>query len=141
MDDHWQLFRSGALAAKVVEHGYRAVVTARNPDAVGDLVARFGDRAIAVGPDGTQGGEISSALKAAHERFGEIDVLVNNADYGYIGAIEEGDENEIRAQFETRVHRVIALFQAVLPGMRLRAKGQIVNVGSIVGLTTFPNVG
>jgi NAD(P)-dependent dehydrogenase (short-subunit alcohol dehydrogenase family) len=129
------------LAEKVLEHGYRAVVTARKPDAVGDLVARYSDRAIAVGLDVTQAGDIRSALKAAYERFGQIDVLVNNAGYGYIGAIEEGEDAEIRAQFDTNVHGVIALMQAVLPGMRHRAKGHIVNVSSIGGLTTFPNVG
>ena len=129
------------LAEKVLEHGYRAVVTARKPDAVGDLVARYSDRAIAVGLDVTQAGDIRSALKAAYERFGQIDVLVNNAGYGYIGAIEEGEDAEIRAQFDTNVHGVIALVQAVLPGMRHRAKGHIVNVSSIGGLTTFPNVG
>ena len=129
------------LAEKVLEHGYRAVVTARKPDAVGDLVARYSDRAIAVGLDVTQVGDIRSALKAAYERFGQIDVLVNNAGYGYIGAIEEGEDAEIRAQFDTNVHGVIALVQAVLPGMRHRAKGHIVNVSSIGGLTTFPNVG
>jgi NAD(P)-dependent dehydrogenase (short-subunit alcohol dehydrogenase family) len=129
------------LAEKVLEHGYRAVITARKPDAVGDLVARYSDRAIAVGLDVTQAGDIRSALKAAYERFGQIDVLVNNAGYGYIGAIEEGEDAEIRAQFDTNVHGVIALVQAVLPGMRHRAKGHIVNVSSIGGLTTFPNVG
>jgi NAD(P)-dependent dehydrogenase (short-subunit alcohol dehydrogenase family) len=129
------------LAEKVLEHGYRAVVTARKPDAVGDLVARYSDRAIAVGLDVTQAGDIRSALKAAYERFGQVDVLVNNAGYGYIGAIEEGEDAEIRAQFDTNVHGVIALMQAVLPGMRHRAKGHIVNVSSIGGLTTFPNVG
>jgi len=129
------------LAEKVLEHGYRAVVTARKPDVVGDLVARYSDRAIAVGLDVTQAGDIRSALKAAYERFGQIDVLVNNAGYGYIGAIEEGEDAEIRAQFDTNVHGVIALVQAVLPGMRHRAKGHIVNVSSIGGLTTFPNVG
>ena len=130
-----------ALAEKVLEHGYRAVVTARKPDAVGDLVARHGDRAIAVGLDVTQAGEISFAVKAAYQRFGQIDVLVNNAGYGYIGAIEEGEGTGIRAQFDTNVHGVIDLMQAVLPGMRRRAKGHIVNVSSIGGLTTFPNVG
>lgn len=130
-----------ALAEKVLEHGYRAVVTARKPDTVRDLVERYGDQAMAVGLDVTQPAQIRSAVKAAHERFGQIDVLVNNAGYGYIAAIEEGEDAEIRAQFDTNVHGVIALMQAVLPGMRHRGKGHIVNVSSIGGLTTFPNVG
>ena len=130
-----------ALAEKVLQHGYRAVVTARRPAAVHGLVEHYGDRAMAVGLDVTQSAQISAAVKAAHERFGRIDVLVNNAGYGYIGAIEEGEDAEIRAQFDTNVHGVIALMQAVLPGMRHRGKGHIVNVSSIGGLTTFPNVG
>jgi NAD(P)-dependent dehydrogenase (short-subunit alcohol dehydrogenase family) len=130
-----------ALAEKVLERGYRAVVTARKPDAVSHLAEHYGDRALAVGLDVTQSGQINSAVKAAYERFGQIDVLVNNAGYGYIGAIEEGEDTEIRAQFDTNVHGVIALIQAVLPGMRHRGKGHIVNVSSIGGLTTFPNVG
>ncbi|SFU22939.1 oxidoreductase [Paraburkholderia aspalathi] len=130
-----------ALAEKVLEHGYRAVVTARRPAAVRDLVEHYGDRAMAVGLDVTQSAQVSASVKAAHERFGRIDVLVNNAGYGYIGAIEEGEDAEIRAQFDTNVHGVIALMQAVLPGMRHRGKGHIVNVSSIGGLTTFPNVG
>lgn len=130
-----------ALAGKVLENGYRAVVTARDATTVRDIVRRYGDRAIAVDLDVTQPAQIDAALKAATERFGQIDVLVNNAGYGYIGAIEEGEDAEIRAQFDTNVHGVIALMQAVLPGMRRRAKGHVVNVSSIGGLTTFPNVG
>ena len=130
-----------ALAEKVLEHGYRAVVTARKPAAVRDLVERYGDSTIAVTLDVTQSEQITAAVKAAYDTFGHIDVLVNNAGYGYIGAIEEGEDAEIRAQFDTNVHGVIALMQAVLPGMRQRGKGHIVNVSSIGGLTTFPNVG
>ncbi|WP_266159526.1 oxidoreductase [Dyella silvatica] len=130
-----------ALAEKVLEHGYRAVVTARQTDTVRDLVKRYGDRAIAVTLDVTKSAQIAAAMHAAHDSFGHIDVLVNNAGYGYIGAIEEGEDAEIRAQFDTNVHGVIALTQAVLPRMRQRGKGHIVNLSSIGGLTTFPNVG
>ncbi|MGF6919806.1 oxidoreductase [Paraburkholderia sp. 40] len=130
-----------ALAETVLQHGYRAVVTARNPDAVYGLAKRYGNRAIAVGLDVTDSRQINAAVKAAHDGFGQVDVLVNNAGYGYIGAIEEGEDAAIRAQFDTNVHGVIAMIQAVLPAMRQRAKGHVVNVSSIGGLTTFPNVG
>jgi NAD(P)-dependent dehydrogenase (short-subunit alcohol dehydrogenase family) len=130
-----------ALAELVLEHGYRAVVTARKPDAVLDLADRYGERALIVGLDVTDARQINAAVKAAHDTFGQIDVLVNNAGYGYIGAIEEGEDAAIRAQFDTNVHGVIAMMQAVLPAMRQRAKGHVVNVSSIGGLTTFPNVG
>jgi NAD(P)-dependent dehydrogenase (short-subunit alcohol dehydrogenase family) len=130
-----------ALAEKVLERGYRAVVTARKADTLRDLVARYSDSAIAAALDVTRPEQISAAVKAAYHRFGHIDVLVNNAGYGYIGAIEEGEDADIRAQFDTNVHGVIAMLQAVLPGMRQRRMGHIVNVSSIGGLTTFPNVG
>lgn len=130
-----------ALAELVLEHGYRAVVTARKPDTVRDLADRYGYRALTVGLDVTDTQQIDAAVKAAHDTFGQIDVLVNNAGYGYIGAIEEGEDAAIRAQFDTNVHGVIAMMQAVLPAMRRRAKGHVVNVSSIGGLTTFPNVG
>jgi NAD(P)-dependent dehydrogenase (short-subunit alcohol dehydrogenase family) len=130
-----------ALAEKVLEHGYRAVVTARKAETVRDLVERYGDRAIAVTLDVTRSEQVTAAVQAAYDAFGQIDVLVNNAGYGYIGAIEEGEDADIRAQFDTNVHGAIAMMQAVLPGMRQRGKGHIVNVSSIGGLTTFPNVG
>lgn len=130
-----------ALAEKVLEHGYRAVVTARKAETVRDLVERYGDRAIAVTLDVTRSEQVTAAVRAAYDAFGQIDVLVNNAGYGYIGAIEEGEDADIRAQFDTNVHGVIAMMQAVLPGMRQRGKGHIVNLSSIGGLTTFPNVG
>jgi NAD(P)-dependent dehydrogenase (short-subunit alcohol dehydrogenase family) len=130
-----------ALAEKVLEQGYRAVLAARTPDAVRDLVDAYDGRALAVALDVTERAQVDAAVKAAHDRFGQVDVLVNNAGYGYIAAIEEGEDAGIRAQFETNVHGVIALMQAVLPGMRRRGKGRVVNISSIGGLTTFPNVG
>lgn len=84
---------------------------------------------------------MQAAIELARERFGGIDVLVNNPGYGYIGAIEAGEDAEVRALFETNVFRVRSLTRAVLPGMRERGSGYIVNVGSIGGLTTFPAVG
>jgi NAD(P)-dependent dehydrogenase (short-subunit alcohol dehydrogenase family) len=130
-----------ALAEKVLEQGYRAVLAARTPDAVRDLVDAYDGRALAVALDVTERAQVDAAVKAAYDRFGQVDVLVNNAGYGYIAAIEEGEDAGIRAQFETNVHGVIALMQAVLPGMRRRGKGHVVNISSIGGLTTFPNVG
>src|ERR1700758_5559293 len=81
-----------ALAEKVLERGYRAVVTARKADAVRDLVEHYGDKATAVTLDVTKSEQITAAVKAAYDTFGQIDVLVNNAGYGYIGAIEEGED-------------------------------------------------
>ncbi len=72
--------------------------------------------------------EISAAVEAAEERFGEIDILVNNAGYGYVGAIEEGEDAAVRSMFETNVFGAWNTLRAVLPGMRARGNGHIVNI-------------
>ena len=130
-----------ALAREVLAAGYRAVVTARRAEAVADLVAGHGEAALAVALDVTDGRQVRAAVEAAEERFGAVDVLVNNAGYGYLAAIEEGDDADMRALFETDLFAAVALIKAVLPGMRARRRGHIVNVSSIGGLVTYPGVG
>ena len=121
--------------------GYRAVVTARRAETVADLVAGHGEAALAVALDVTDGRQVRAAVAAAEERFGAVDVLVNNAGYGYLAAIEEGEDADMRALFETDLFAPVALIKAVLPGMRARRRGHIVNVSSIGGLVTYPGVG
>ena len=130
-----------ALAAQVLSEGYRAVVTARRVADVADLVAAHAETALAVALDVTDRSAIDAAVAAATDRFGGVDVLVNNAGYGYLAAIEEGDDAEIRALFETDLFGPVNLVKAVLPGMRARGRGHIVNVSSIGGLVTYPGVG
>ena len=130
-----------ALAREVAAAGYRLVATARRAEDVAELVADHGDRVLTLGLDVTAADQVAAALAATEDRFGRVDVLVNNAGYGYLGAIEEGDELEIRALFDTNLFGPVALIKAVLPGMRARGKGHIVNVSSIGGLVTFPGVG
>lgn len=127
------------LAKQVLELGYRTVVTARNPNEVSALAA-MGD-ALVLALDVTDRAQISAAIKATEDRFGRIDVFVNNAGIGYFAAIEEGEEDEVRRLFEIDVVGLIRLIQAVLPGMRKRRTGFIVNLSSIGGLTSFPAVG
>lgn len=84
---------------------------------------------------------MNAAVAAAESTFGRIDVLVNNAGYGYLGAVEESDESEVRAMFEANYFGLARMTTAVLPGMRKRKAGHIVNISSIGGLVGFPGVG
>ncbi|MGI4942641.1 MAG: SDR family NAD(P)-dependent oxidoreductase, partial [Janthinobacterium lividum] len=129
------------LARLVLDRGWRAVVTARNPAQVADLVQGHEDNALALRLDVTDDGQIEAAAKATQERFGQIDVLVNNAGYGYLAAVEEGEDREIRAMFEANFFGLAAMTRAVLPGMRARRTGCIVNISSIGGLASFPATG
>ena len=129
------------LAKALISRGRRTVVTARNPDSVRDLVEGHLDRAIALKLDVTRPDEIAHAVRQAEERFGRIDVLVNNAGIGYFGAIEESDEAEVRRMFEINFWGLAHMTTAVLPGMRARRQGHIVNIASIGGLRAFPAVG
>ena len=130
-----------ALAKQALAAGYRVVATARRTADIADLVAMHGNAALAVELDVTATDQIDAAVVAAEARFGGIDVLVNNAGYGYLAAIEEGEDADVRALFETDLFGPVNLVKAVLPGMRARRRGHIVNVSSIGGLVTYPGVG
>ncbi len=112
------------LAQRIIQRGWRAIVTARDVSQVADLAGSAGDRALALALDVTKPKQIEATVKAAKEKFGRIDVLVNNAGYGYQSTVEEGDEDEIRAQFETNVFGLFAPTRAVLPVMRAQRSGQ-----------------
>jgi NAD(P)-dependent dehydrogenase (short-subunit alcohol dehydrogenase family) len=129
------------LAKQVLESGQRVVMTARNTASLTELQARFPDHARSLELDLTNSASIATAAEAAHSAFGQIDVLVNNAGYGYIAAIEEGEDIEIRRQFETNVFGLFALTRFVLPFMRARRSGHILNLSSIGGLVAFGATG
>jgi NAD(P)-dependent dehydrogenase (short-subunit alcohol dehydrogenase family) len=120
-----------ALAESVISAGHNAVATARSVASVSDLADSTPDRVLAVALDVTKPEQGLSAVQQAHERFGSVDVLVNNAGYGYRGAVEEGDDAEVRTLFETHFFGTVAMIKAVLPGMRARRSGAIVNISSI----------
>jgi NADP-dependent 3-hydroxy acid dehydrogenase YdfG len=130
-----------APAAAVLERGWRAVVTARNPDQVGDLAAAHPGRALALPLDVTDRKQAERAVGQAQETFGRIDVLVNNAGYGYLAAIEEGEDDAVRALFDANVFGLIDVTKAVLPDMRARRRGHIVNISSLGGLAAFGATG
>ncbi|MFD7450810.1 oxidoreductase [Kitasatospora sp. NPDC059827] len=130
-----------ALAAAVLERGWRAVVTARDPRKVADLIRGHDERALVLPLDVTDSGQIATAVAQAQTAFGGIDVLVNNAGYGYLAAVEEGEDDEIRALFDTNVFGLADTTRAVLPGMRARRAGHIVNISSLGGLVGFGATG
>ena len=129
------------LATLVLARGWRAVVTARDPAAVADIVAGHDDRALALQLDVTNRTQIDAVVAAAIRKFGRIDVLVNNAGYGYLAAIEEGEDDAVRAMFETNVFGLIDMTKAVLPILREQKSGLVVNVSSIGGLASFAATG
>jgi NAD(P)-dependent dehydrogenase (short-subunit alcohol dehydrogenase family) len=126
-----------ALAEAVISAGHNAVVTARDVEKVADLAVDNADRVLPVSLDVTDTSQITDAVSQAEEKFGGIDVLVNNAGYGYRAAVEEGDDSDIRALFETQFFGAVAMIKAVLPGMRGRHSGAIVNI-STIGVQIMP---
>ena len=126
-----------ALAEAVIGAGHNAVVTARDVAKVADLADTATQRVLPVALDVTKPDQVTAAVQRADERFGGIDVLVNNAGYGYRAAVEEGDDAEVRTLFETHFFGTVAMIKAVLPDMRARRSGAIVNISSI-GATVTP---
>ena len=120
-----------ALAEAVLAHGDSAVVTARDADKVRDLADAHPDTALALDLDVTDASSVAAAAAQAHDRFGTVDVLVNNAGYGYRSAVEEGDVDDVQQLFATNFFGAVAMIKAVLPGMRQQRRGTIVNISSI----------
>jgi NAD(P)-dependent dehydrogenase (short-subunit alcohol dehydrogenase family) len=120
-----------AFAEAALERGHRVVVTARDAASVQDLADAHPEAALALALDVTSDEQVAAAVAAAEERFGGIDVLVNNAGYGYRAAVEEGEDGPVRQLFDTHVFGTVRTTRAVLPGMRARRSGTIVNLSSI----------
>ena len=128
------------LAKYVLNTGNKAAVTARNPNDIIDIVSGE-ENAIAIRLDVTKPEEIKAAVKTTLEKFGRIDVLVNNAGIGYFGAVEESEDAAVRRMFEINFFGLAKMTQEVLPVMRKQRSGHIVNIASIGGLRAFPAVG
>lgn len=127
------------LATQLLRQKSQVVVTARDPADLAEF--EHSSDALILKLDVTDPVQVTAAVAAAEERFGHIDVLVNNAGIGYFAAVEEGEDAEIRRMFDINVFGMGAMIQAVLPGMRNRRQGFIVNVSSIGGLRSFPAIG
>ena len=127
-----------ALAKYVLEKGDRVVMGARTLDSMAALAERHPGRALAVRLDVTNAEQRVAAVRETEARFGGIDVLVNNAGIDFLGAIEEQDERDYRAQFEVNFFGAVALLRLVLPGMRGRKQGTIINMSSMDGIASLP---
>ncbi|MCX7168174.1 MAG: oxidoreductase [Rhodocyclales bacterium] len=127
------------LARAMLRRGNSVVVTARNPATLDEFASHAA--ALVAALDVTVPQQIAEVVRQAEARFGRIDVLVNNAGYGYLSALEEGEDDEVRAMFETNVFGLANMTRAVLPGMRARHHGHIVNISSMGGLIGFPGIG
>ncbi len=136
---------SSGFGAAFVQHalelGDNVVATARRVEAIQVLAEREPRRVLPVALDVTLPGQADRAVQQALERFGHIDVLVNNAGYGVVGAVEETPEAELRAQMETNFFGAVAVMQAALPSMRARGSGAIVNMSSLGGQLSFAGFG
>ena len=126
------------IARAALEAGHSVVVTARRTETVADFAATFGDQAAVVALDVTDTAQIAAAVQAATDTFGGIDVLVNNAGHGYLSAVEEGEDEKVRKLFDTNYFGVVDTIKAVLPGMRARQAGHIINISSMTGLVANP---
>ncbi len=130
-----------AFAEAALETGDRVALTSRRPEALATWAEPYGDRVLVVPLELTDAAQVDRAVRAAEEHFGGIDVLVNNAGRGWFGSIEGMDESSMRAMFELNFFAVLSVTRAVLPGMRARGNGWIVNVSSVAGLVAAPGFG
>ncbi|PWV51527.1 SDR family NAD(P)-dependent oxidoreductase [Chitinophaga sp. S165] len=128
-------------AEALLKRGDKVVATARNTDALSDLVKQYGNAILALELDVNDRAACFAAVEKAKAHFGRIDVLVNNAGFGLFGAVEETSEQEARAQMETNFFGLLWLTQAVLPVMRAQQSGHIIQVSSFLGLVTLPVLG
>lgn len=124
-----------------LERGDCVAATARDPSTLGDLKTEHGDALLPLTLDVTSREAAFGAVKRAHEHFGRLDIVVNNAGYGHFGMVEEISEQEARAQIETNLFGALWVTQAALPFLREQGSGHIVQVSSIGGISAFPSVG
>lgn len=127
------------LVRVLAARGNRVVATARNPASLDEFAGN--PQVLVASLDVTRQDQIEKAVAQALKHFGAIDVLVNNAGYGYLGAIEEGEDDEVRALFEVNVFGLVNMTKAVLPAMRAKRSGAIVNISSMAGMVGFPGIG
>jgi NAD(P)-dependent dehydrogenase (short-subunit alcohol dehydrogenase family) len=129
------------FAESALERGDQVAATARDLSTLDDLVAKYGDAILPLALDVTDKAAVGTAVAAAHEKFGRMDVVVNNAGYGLFGMIEELTEQQLRDQLETNLYGAFWVTQAVLPILREQGSGHIIQISTIGGIGAFPSLG
>ncbi|MHA4810946.1 oxidoreductase [Flavitalea flava] len=130
-----------SFAEYAIQQGYQVVITARRLDKLESIKSIAPDQVEALKMDVNNQDEINAAVKNTIARFGRIDVLINNAGYGIVGAVEETSEEELRAQLETNFFGAVAVTRAFLPQFRQQGSGAIVNISSMGGQMSFAGFG
>ncbi|GAB2869496.1 SDR family oxidoreductase [Nocardioides pacificus] len=129
------------FAINALERGDSVAATARDVSSLDDLVEKYGDAVLPLALDVTDRAAVESSVTAAHERFGRLDVVVNNAGYGHFGTVEELTEAEVRDQLETNFFGPLWVVQAALPILREQGNGHVVQISTIGGIGAFPYLG
>lgn len=129
------------FAEAALSRGDKVAATARDVGSLAGLVAEYGDAVLPLPLDVTDRAAVAGAVRRAHDRFGRLDVVVNNAGHGLFGMVEELAEDDVRAQFDTNVFGALWVTQAVLPYLRAQGGGHIVNLSSVLGVAAFPSTG
>lgn len=129
------------LAEQILAKGDKVVATARKPEVLQDLIEKYPETARAVKLDVTNETDVKNAISETIKEFGRIDVLINNAGYAIVGAIEEVTNEQAKQQFDTNVFGVLNVTREALPILREQKSGHIVNIGSLVGISAFPSFG
>lgn len=130
-----------AVTEAVLDAGDTVVATARRVQALDGLVETYGERVVPLPLDVTDRAAVFATVARAVERTGRIDVVLNNAGYGLSGAVEEVSEQQVRDQFDVNVFGMLWVTQAVLPVLRRQGSGHLLQMSSIAGVTTYPNLG
>lgn len=130
-----------AVAEAALDAGERVVATARKPGSLDDLVERHGQRVVPLALDVRHRADVFATVAEAVERVGRIDVVLNNAGYGLAGGVEEVNERQARDQLDVNFFGLLWVTQAVLPVLRRQRSGHLLQMSSIAGLTSYPNLG
>lgn len=128
-------------AEAALKRGDKVAATARSLAAVADLAERYGEAVLPLALDVTNAAQVREAVTKAHTHFGALDIVINNAGYALLGAVEEADEADVRAEFDTNFFGALRVIQAVLPLLRQQGHGHILGVSSVAGVDATPIIG